>query len=555
MFGLFLNFTIISSNNQTNEENKDLDKLDIKFKPKMSNGLKSLNYSNIFRNATTIYRGFLQDLHSVNFTVNASGFLTVHHMNIQIYFPDNTDETYPMTDLTNDNFTYTYTPGYDAPLGFHKVKFIVYNGTGFILNTQTTISNFTVKSNCLIGLDPEKSEYRRGETLETSLIVYDFVPYSFKWNITVVDNVNENIQKNIFNVGNDLFHIKIEINETYEQMNKNYFIKVNMTDVNNNYKRTAVAYFQFKVLLPVSILTSIIFNPTSIFREKSCNLDTNVSYIQNDLRIELINVSLTLIDTNINDLLLINNNDGTFSNTFSVDATYPARKYHYVIKTLYNLEEIEQYKGAINVKNNPPEIDGYEINDYDTDESISVNYGEDLVFEFDVSDIEGVAYITLLLINEEDDEYEITREYESDLEITVRTAELITGTWEIYVYVTDTDGETVGLDDDFDTAPQKITVIPDTLSNILPWIMLIIGLIIGILVGTGITYYTMKSKMLIYKPEEKIEALEKRSKKEKKPKKPEPPPTKPKPTKKLIEEEKPEKKELRKPRKIKRKLK
>ncbi|TFG01322.1 MAG: hypothetical protein EU540_03960 [Promethearchaeota archaeon] len=555
LFALFLNSTIISSNNQNNENNKHLNKKDIKFKPKMSNGLKSLNYSNIHQNATEIYRGFLKDMHSVNFTVNASGFENVDNMNIQIYFPGNTDETYPMTALANHNFTYTYRPAYDAPLGFHEVKFIVYNSTGSILNTQTTLSNFTVKSNCMIGLDPEKSEYRRGETLETSLIVYDFKIYSFKWNITVVDNVDESIQKNIFNVGNDLFHIKIEINETYEQTNKNYFIKVNMTDVNNNYIRTAVAYFQFKVLLPVSLLTSIIFNPTSIFREQSCNLDTNVSYIQNDLRIELINVSLTLIDTNINDLLLTNNNDGTFSNTFSVDAIYPARRYHYTIKTLYNLEEIEQYKGTISVKNNPPEIDGYEINDYDTDESISVNYGEDLVFEFDVSDIEGVAYITLLLINEDDDEYEISREYESDLEITVRTAELITGTWEIYVYVTDTDGATVGLDDDFDNAPQKITIIPDTLSNILPWIMLIIGLISGILVATGITYYSMKSKKLKYKPEEKMEVLEKRSKKEKKPKKPEPTPTKLKPTKKLIEEEKPEKKELRKPRKIKRKLK
>ncbi len=557
LFGLFLNFTIISSNNQTNEENKDLDKLDIKFKPKMSNGLKPLNYSNIHQNASEIYRGFLQDLHSVNFTVNASGFQSVRRMEIKINFPDNTVGIFAMNNVTGQegNFTYTYRPVYNAPLGFHEVKFVVYNKTDDILNTQTTISNFTVKSNCLIGLDPEKSEYRRGETLETSLIVYDFVPYSFKWNITVVDNVDESIQKNIFNVGNDLFHIKIEINETYEQTNKNYFIKVNMTDVNNNYKRIAVAYFKFKVLLPVSILTSIIFNPTSIFREQSCNLDTNVSYIQNDLRIELINVSFNLIDSGIYIPELTNKYDGRFKTTFSIDATYPARIYHYIIKTLYNFEEIEEYKGTISVKNNLPGIDGYEINDYDTDESISVNYGEDLVFEFDVYDIEGVAYITLLLINEDDDEYEITREYEDDLEITVRTAELVTGTWEVYVYVTDTDGATVGLDDDFDTAPQKITVIPDILSNILPWIMLIIGLIIGILVATGITYYTMKSKMLIYKPEEKIEALEKRSKKEKKPKKPEPTPTKPKPTKKLIEEEKPEKKELRKPRKIKRKLK
>ena len=85
--------------------------------------------------------------------------------------------------------------------------------------------------------------------------------------------------------------------------------------------------------------------------------------------------------------------------------------------------------------------------------------------------------------------------------------------------------------------------------------MLIVGLIVGIFIATAITYYNMKSKMLKYKPEEKIEVSEKRPKREKKPKKPEPTPAKRKPTRKLIEEEKPEKKELRKPRKIKRTLK
>ncbi|MFW9898601.1 MAG: hypothetical protein ACFFDO_05010, partial [Candidatus Thorarchaeota archaeon] len=204
-------------------------------------------------------------------------------------------------------------------------------------------------------------------------------------------------------------------------------------------------------------------------------------------------------------------------------------------------------------KNNLPAIDGYEINNYDTDESISVLYGEDLVFEFDVFDVEGVAYITLLLINEDDDEYEITREYEEDLEITVRTVELITGTWDIYVYVTDTDGATVGLDDDFDTAPQKITIIPDTLGEMLSWIMLALGLISGVLFGTAISYYILKSQKL--KPEKEIDVIEKKLKKEKIPRKVKPTPVKREAAKKLIEEEKPEKKEPKPPRKIKRKLK
>jgi len=557
---LFVNVAIISSNNQINENNKFLNEKEIKFKPKTANGLKPLNYSNIHRNATIIYRGFYQYFRSVNFTVNASAFGVVGSMNIQISFPDKTIGTYAMTPLTGNNYTYTYTPAYNAPLGFHEVRFEIYNITHptVLLNTQTTVSNFTVKSNCMVGLDPEKSEYRRGETLSTSLIVYDFDTYKFKWNITVVDSVNESTQKNIFTVGNDLLHINLEINETYEQTNKNYYIKVNMTDI-NTYQRIAVAYFQFKVILPESILipTSIEFNPSSVFRTRSCSLTLNVSTQENGLKLGLINVTLLLKDPNsatiINNRELNPNLDSTFSTSFSVGASSPAGIYTYIITTLYNGDDIEQYSGTLNVKNNLPEIDGYEINGYENDERISVLYGEDLVFSFDVFDVEGVAYITLLLINEEDDEYEITREYEEDLEITVRTAELITGTWDIYVTVIDTDGASVDLDDDFDTAPQKITVIPDTFGEIFSWIMLIIGLISGVLLGTAISFYILKLQKL--KPEKKIDEKEKKPKKEKISKKVKPAPVKRKPEEELIKEEKPEKIEPKGPRKIKRKLK
>ncbi len=520
---------------------------------KSSNG-EPLKYASIKQNTSNVRRVF----ESIEFIVNITDFKPdgANKTIIQITFKNGDILNDNMTEIpATNNWTYTYTPKYNDSLGLTVVKFRIYNATGTIsnwelLNAFTTKINFTIRANC--GVNPSLSpEYKRNQILSTNLVIED--SDNLNWVISIVDSNVLSQENTIFIFGKDIFSIQIEINESFAQENKLYYLKVNLTEKSSNL--WAAPYFQFKVLLPVSILASIIFNPTSIFREQSCNLDTKVSYIQNDLRIELINISFNLIDSGIYIPKLTNKYDGTFKTTFSIDATYPARIYHYIIKTLYNFEEIEEYTGTISVKNNLPEIDGYEINDYDTDESISVNYGEDLVFTFDVFDIEGVAYITLLLINENNDKYEISREYEKDLEITVRTEDLITGTWVIYVYVTDTDGATVGLSDNFNSAPQEITVIPDTLSDVLPWIMLIIGLIIGILVATGITYYTMKSKMLIYKPEEKIEALEKRSKKEKKPKKPEPTPTKPKPTKKLIEEEKPEKKELRKPRKIKRKLK
>jgi len=297
-----------------------------------------------------------------------------------------------------------------------------------------------------------------------------------------------------------------------------------------------------------------------------------VTYKQNNLDIVNARVALTLTDTNgVNFLTrdLDNNNDGSFdlnNNKFSVAETSPAGKYRYTLTAYYDVdgtdEIFDEYTSFITILNNPPVIDGYEINNYDTDESISVLYGEDLVFEFDVTDIEGVAYITILLKNEDDDEYEITREYEDDLEITIRTEDLITGTWDIYVSVIDTDGVKIDLDDDFNQAPQKFTIIPDTLSGIFPWITLIIGIILGAIVSIGIGSYLKKPK---YKPEDEKEVIPKKVKPEKRPKpkkkarKVRPTPTERIPVKEEITEEKPEiEKERRKitpPRKIKRRLK
>jgi len=68
--------------------------------------------------------------------------------------------------------------------------------------------------------------------------------------------------------------------------------------------------------------------------------------------------------------------------------------------------------------------------------------------------------------------------------------------WYIYVFVIDDDGSITGLGSDYNMAPQAITIIPDVLSALLPWIALIIGLVVGIVAGVGAGYYRVKSKFL-----------------------------------------------------------
>jgi hypothetical protein len=187
-------------------------------------------------------------------------------------------------------------------------------------------------------------------------------------------------------------------------------------------------------------------------------------------------------------------------------------------------------------------------------QSIALNYGEDLVFRFDVSDVENtIAYITVALIDEENNWYNITREYVPGMRITIRTEELITGIWYAYISVTDNDGATTHLNSDFDLGPQEINIVPDLLTPILPWISFSIGIILGVLAGVGILYKKFKTKSMDLK-----KTPSKKSTKQKPARK-----VKPDSSRKKDEEEKIEKVEVREveppskepQRKIKRKLK
>jgi hypothetical protein len=185
----------------------------------------------------------------------------------------------------------------------------------------------------------------------------------------------------------------------------------------------------------------------------------------------------------------------SYSDTFSIPANRPTGKYR------INVTARDENGGEtskitfLTVKNNPPEIHNYWINGLSDDTSISVRYGENLIFSFNVSDVEGISYIKIALLSENYEWYNISRAYEdSNTIITIRTAELITGTWFVYVYVIDSDGVVISLIDDYDKAPQGVSIIPDVLTEYLPWILFFLGIGLGALLGVGSTFKFYKSK-------------------------------------------------------------
>ncbi|GAH47827.1 unnamed protein product, partial [marine sediment metagenome] len=278
-----------------------------------------LNYSSIHQSATTIYRL----LESIKFDINASDFTEANYTVMKIHFSNSIVDDYDMEYVTGtNNFTYTYNPGYDAPLGFHNVSFLIYSETNVLLSLSVQITNFTITTNYLLRFVGDISEYSKGETLYADLIVSDEPqPYEFDWNVTIVDSDNETLQNNIFDVGNNLWHFSFEIDDRFNHINKIYYIKINMSDTSENFK--AAAYFPFKALnsLPEIEVSTIIFSPSTIKRAEDCTLMLNVTDVDIYTLPENISVSMTIQSPTgelESPIELTNNNNWTFTTTFSI---------------------------------------------------------------------------------------------------------------------------------------------------------------------------------------------------------------------------------------------
>jgi len=124
---ILFNFWVISINynseNFNNEKISDGSDFNNIFDLKNAdNGNPPLDYTSFFQNRTTIYRLF----EPIKFEINASKFTNPNYTVMEIHYSNNVVEEFNMVHDSETNFTYTYNPGYDAPLGFHNVSFLIY---------------------------------------------------------------------------------------------------------------------------------------------------------------------------------------------------------------------------------------------------------------------------------------------------------------------------------------------------------------------------------------------------------------------------------------------
>ena len=452
----------------------------------------SLNYSVITSNLTSIYRAF----DAVKFEVNTSGFSGANSTIMRVEFNDFTPREYEMErESGTDVFTYDYIAEYDTPLGFHNVSFGIFNVSEVQLNDQTTKTNITILSNYLGCVN--STEYERNQKVYGEVIVNDFGSYNFEWNVAVVDNNNESLQSTVYNLGMNINHFTFDIDDRFEMSDINYYVKINMTDIPSS--KLVATYIPFKVLatVPTIVETSVDFSIDPLKRGEDCELNLNVTDIDPLTIPENITVTLKLQapnGQNLTPLTLTNNDDWTFSRTFSIEIDRPVGIYKATIEAEDQYGAIATYITSINIENNEPKIHNYWINTLTIEQQISVNYGDDLIFTFNVSDVENtIVYITVSLLDENNNWYNITNNYNPNMELIIRTEELISGVWYVYISVTDADGAITRFDADISIAPKEIRIIPDLISENLPWIALFSGLGIGIIFGFAFGYSRYKS--------------------------------------------------------------
>lgn len=454
----------------------------------------SLNYSSIILNRSKVYRLF----EAINITVNASGYKDANYIFTEISFTNGTVKNFTTVSAGNDIFYVEYTPEYNAPLGLQNVSFYIFNETNILLNAHTTYSNFTIRSNYMMNFN--STEYYIGDTLYAELVLLNISGHDdFRWwNITIVDSVNESTQKNLFNLERNLFQFAFEItNETFSQVNEIYYIKVNISDISGKKYAT---YFPFNIFNsnPNIIRESIEFSPEIVYRTEECTISLNVTDIES--KPESLSISTTIEDPTGRTLPLVSlshRENGTYIGTFSIPADFALGKHNVNISAEDPNGGSSSFLTFLTVKNNMPKIHSYKINGLSRNESISILYGKDLIFTFNVSDIEGIAFIKVALLGAKNKWFNITRAYNvNDTKITIRTVDLISGIWYVYIYVIDSDGAITSLIDDYDRAPQAIRIIPDVISPYTPWITFSIGLLLGIVASIGGIYKYIKSKFI-----------------------------------------------------------
>ncbi|TXT67492.1 MAG: hypothetical protein BAJALOKI1v1_80025 [Promethearchaeota archaeon] len=465
-----------------------------------------INSSQIFLNDTEIITLF----DTIQIDLNATGYPTVNYTNIQFIYTDGTTFIDQMTFVSGVNFTYNYSAPYNIPTGIHSIFFQIYDENDFLLNDNQTETTFLVKSNYYTA-EFLNNELFLGDLLSVELSIKNTTEHNFTYNVSIVDSIDEQVPSDLIFLGNDLdwFNITVE-GSIFNDLNTYYYVKVNLTEQATG--QVNATYFPFKILNhnPQIIESTVTFSSLEIFRSNTNNaqVSLNITDVEDDPN--NLTVIMHLMDQFGNAIhqFVLSNTGNSFLTDFGVDTTSPTGTYKANITATDLNGGISSFTTEIEVKNNPPQFNLYLINGQLPTQSISIDYGENIILVFDITDLDNdIEYITVNFISENSQIFSVSTVNKL---LVINSAELISGEWYIYISATDSEGETINLNSDYGLAPQKITIRANTLENLVPWITLAIGIIVGLLIGIAFAYNFLKSRRKV-----KEEETTKKSKSEK----------------------------------------
>ncbi len=506
---------LVTHNFPVNDQNSEI---------RTSSNNPTITSNNIFINDTKVISLF----ETIKVQINTTQFDDANYTKIQFKFSDGTGFIDDMVhDTTGDekNFTYTYTPSYNIPTGQHDIFFQIYDNSDELLNANETKTTFMVESNYYAATFVKK-ELHVGNILDVALTINNISGYNFTYDVSIVDATNESSQQDLLFIGNNIDWFNRTIKRSvFEDLNTYYYIKVNLTAEATG--RVRATYFTFKLLNKnPEIIESTIDLPGSVLRSNVNNSFVSLNVSDFESEPENLTVSMSFTDrlgTSI-EYALFRDDYNNFSTAFHIGISNPIGYYYVTITATDPYGDSSTYSSTILVMNNAPEIISYTINGYSTSQRISVNYGDDLVFGFNLTDKEGsdnIEYITVSLLGSNNNWINVSKQYSQGVTITISSYELVFGVWYVYLSVSDSDGGSATLGSDYGLAPQQIRVIPDIIRDILPWIGLISGIILGLLIGTGVAYQLLKRRLkagVISKTEPKKKKKAKKSQEEAPPK-------------------------------------
>ncbi|OLS13637.1 MAG: hypothetical protein RBG13Loki_2739 [Promethearchaeota archaeon CR_4] len=271
----------------------------------------------------------------------------------------------------------------------------------------------------------------------------------------------------------------------------------NGTDNTNVFK-------DFSVINNRPIITSVIANESSVYRNSAFNVTVNATDIEignlapddgNDA-----NIYVRVYYRNPNgEVYSVNakNQNGTFPGNYSAristEKSWPVGIYSYWVAVqdyragMEEKENITSDVYTIPILNQNPSINvatGMIINDQPANATdIRIRMGKTINITIFATDPENsVHYIQIKLQHDNGTSRNYTMNYaDSSHTIIIDTEDLLVGTWYIYLTVIDADGGTYE-----PPIPPSIEILPDTWTMAAPIVFLIIGIIIGIAVGAAL---------------------------------------------------------------------